>query len=1216
MIHVDRDSTAPKRVGDDSGRIDPRFPDHRSIKGRGRVVPMTQPFRLETGGRVARGHKIGFRFDGRDYAGLQGDTLASALLANGVHLVGRSFKYHRPRGILSAGSEEPNALVTVDRGGGRITPNVRATQIELYEGLTATSQNRWPSLEFDAGAAAGWASPLLSAGFYYKTFLWPPAFWAMLYEPAIRAAAGLGKAPTGPDPDRYVHQYTHCEILVIGAGPAGIAAALAAASTGVRVMLCDEQAELGGSLLTETCAVIDGKPASDWLSEALASLEGRVTLLPRTTAFGWYPDNMIGLHERLADHLENPDPNLPRERLWQVRAREVILATGAIERPLVFPHNDRPGIMLAGAARSYANRWAVAPGRAVAVAAADDSAYTAALDLQRAGVIVAAILDQRRKPRPIAEEARAAGLIVRNGTRVEATSGRKHITALSLGNRQGTIECDALLMSGGWTPSVHLFSQSRGKLRFDETIGAFLPGEAAARVRCAGACTGVFGLAACLDSGYAAGNTSVQRTFSVAGVRDTAPSRPHAPAAPHPSAFVDFQNDVTTKDLSVATQEGFRSIEHVKRYTTSGMATDQGKTSNINTLATVAGLTGRTMTDVGLTSFRPPFTPVTFGAFAGTARGALFDPVRHAPLHDWAAAQGAVFEDVGTWKRARYFPRSGETMHDAVSRECLAVRNACGILDASTLGKIEVAGPDAAAFLDRIYVNDVASLPIGRCRYALLLGEDGFIRDDGVIARLADDRFHVTTTTGGAASVLHMMEDYLQTEFPALRAWLTSTTEHWATIALQGPLSRSILAALVEGIDITAMPHMGVRECNVAGVRARLFRVSFTGEAGFEIAIPASQAGAVWDALMGVGKPTPYGTEAMHVLRAEKGFVIVGQETDGTVIPADLGFGGIGRNKHDFVGKRSLSRPDMLRKDRRQLVGLLTDDPAAVLEEGAQILAKTLPLPLREAAGGRGNSGTVRGDFTRPRNPLSAPSTSLGHVTSAYWSATLGRSIALALVFNGQARIGDKLIIPMPNGPIPVSVVAPVFFDPEGQRLNTHVPIQAGCVAAARANPTQATTRLIVRAPASAMTAIGLALGVLLGSVPNRAVRGRDRAALWLGPDEWLAIAPSSDNGLADRVIAATQHASVVDVSDRFETIALNSPHAAWLLNGFCALDLAPHIFPVGMCTRTLFGKAEIVLWRTASDGFHIEVARSLARYVRQCLDEAQRGFLAAPDVC
>ena len=1134
---------------------------------------MTQPFRLDAGGRIERAKTIHFRFDGRAYTGHPGDTLASALLANGVHLVGRSFKYHRPRGIVSAGSEEPNALVTIDRGGGRITPNLRATQVELYEGLNATSQNRFPSLRWDVGAAAGWFAPLLSAGFYYKTFLWPPAFWSRVYEPAIRAAAGLGRAPAMADPDCYTQQYTHCEVLIVGAGPAGIAAALAAASTGARVMLCDEQAELGGSLLSEATATIDGKPAATWLAESLDSLRGRVTLLPRTTAFGWYPDNMIGLVERLTDHLPALEPDQPRERLWLVRARQVILATGAIERPLVFPNNDRPGTLLAGAVRSYATRWAVAPGRAVVIATNDDGAYRAAIDLHRADVPVVAILDQRRQPGPIAEIARAAGLIVRAGARVEGSVGRQRIAAARVANGQGTIDCDALLMSGGWTPTVHLFSQSRGKLRFDPVLGVFLPDVSPTRVRCAGACNGVFDLAGCLESGYAAGEASAPRTFVLDGAPLLAASLPPEAVPAHPLAFVDFQNDVTTKDLSNATQEGFGSIEHLKRYTTTGMATDQGKTSNVNALATVAGLTGRTLPEVGLTTFRPPYTPVTFGTLAGPARGALFEPVRHAPMYDWALAQGAVFEDVGTWKRARYFPQPGESMREAVSRECLAVRNACGILDASTLGKIEVVGPDAAVFLDRMYAVDVGRLPIGRCRYGLLLSEDGFVRDDGVIVRLAADRFHVTTTTGGAAWVLHHMEDYLQTEFPELRAWLTSTTEHWATIALQGPHSRSILEALTEDADLRALPHMSVCEARVAGVPARIFRVSFTGEVGFEIAVPAGQARLVWDALIATGSPTPYGTETMHVLRAEKGFFIVGQETDGTVVPGDLGFGGVGRAKPDFVGKRSLRRPDMLREDRRQLVGVMTEDPAIVLEEGAQVTS---------AAAG------------------------IGHVTSAYFSATLGRSIALAMVAGGRARLDETVTIPMPGGSVPAQVVSSVFHDPTGQRLDGHVTRLARRPAALPEPAPRATTRLIVRAPASALGAIGLALGVLLGTVANRAVRARDRAALWLGPDEWLAM---GDIQVDERALSVAHGASLVDVSDRFETIELTDPDAAWRLNGFCALDLAPHTFPVGMCTRTLFGKVEIVLWRTAMTGFRIEVGRSFAGYVRACLAGADRGF-------
>ncbi|HEY3847702.1 MAG TPA: sarcosine oxidase subunit alpha family protein [Acetobacteraceae bacterium] len=976
---------------------------------------MNQPFRTASGGRIRRDRQLAFSFDGRAYSGCEGDTLASALLANDVHLVGRSFKYHRPRGIVATGAEEPNALVTVDRGAGRVAPNLRATQIALYDGLQAYSQNRWPSLRFDLGATADRFSPLLSAGFYYKTFMWPPAFWKRLYEPAIRAAAGLGRAPRAPDPDRYLHHYAHCEVLVIGGGPAGLAAALAASASGARVILCDEQEEIGGSLLAETDSVIDGKPAASWLDDTLAALgaRGSVTLLPRTTAFGWFPDNFIGLAERVTDHLAAPDPRLPRERLWQVRAAAVVLAAGAIERPLVFPNNDRPGVMLADAARVYLQRYGVKVGGRVMVATAGDSAYRTAMTLHAAGVTIAGIADARPTPESAAVmTAYDAGLPVFAGTTIAGTSGRLRLREVFLSGRWTALACDTLLMCGGWTPSVHLFSQSRGKLRFDEAIGAFVPGEPIAGVHCAGACTGTFDLAACLDEGFAAGETAARghaapaRAVSVAASAMTAGA-----AAPHGKAFVDLQNDVTTKDLWIATHEGFRAIEHVKRYTTAGMATDQGKTSNINALATVAGMVRQPVPAVGHTTFRMPYTPVTFGMLAGAGRGQLLDPVRQTPLHEWAVANDAVFEDVGAWKRARCFPRAGEDEHAAVARECRAVRNTVGLLDASTLGKIEVVGADAAEFLDRLYTIDMSNLAPGRCRYALLLGENGFVLDDGIVARLAPDRFHVTTTTGGAASVLHHLEDYRQTEFSRLRVWLTSVTEQWGVIAVQGPKARDVIAPVVEGIDLAAMPHMSVRSGRVAGVAARLFRVSFSGELGYEINVPAGFAQAVWDAVFTAGAAfdiAPYGTEAMHVLRAEEGFFMVGQETDGTVTPDDLDLAWmVTRKKRDFVGKRSLLLPDMERADRRQLVGLLTTDVRVVLEEGAQLIADAQP---------------------------SVPSATLGHVTSAYWSETLQRSIALALVSGGRARIGSTLYVPMTDRVIPVTVASPAFPDSAGMR--------------------------------------------------------------------------------------------------------------------------------------------------------------------------------------
>ena len=989
-------------------------------------------FRTASGGRIDRARPLRFSFDGRTLHGVQGDTLASALLANGVHLVGRSFKYHRPRGILSAGADEPNALVNLSRDTARSTPNVRATMIELYQDLKAVSQNRYPSLAFDVGAISNLLSPLLPAGFYYKTFKWPASWWKKVYEPAIRASAGLGRAPTLPDPDRYVPRWAHCDVLVVGAGPAGLAAALVAADAGAQVILCDEQNEFGGSLLAETTATIEGKSAQTWAAETVAALQKhpRVTLLPRTTAFGYSAHNMIGLSERVTDHLAAPSANLPRERLWQVRVREVVLATGALERPLVFPHNDRPGILLADAARTYANRYGVLPGKRVVVATANDSAYRAALDLHAAGATVAAIADIRPDPDgALVAQARAAGIPVRTATSVVRTGGSKRVSWAALaavaGGSPEAVPCDAVLMSGGWTPSVHLFSQSRGKLRFDADQQAYIPDVSVERERSAGACRGVFGIAAALADGAAAGEAAAKAAGHGGAKAQTLPATGDAagaggwlglvPNAAATKAFVDFQNDVTAKDVKLAVREGMRSIEHIKRYTTTGMATDQGKTSNLNALGVASDALQTPIPQIGHTTFRSPYTPVTFGALAGLSRDDLFEPVRATPIHAWAAEHGAAFEDVGMWKRAHFFPRAGEDLHAAVNRECVAVRRSVGIFDASTLGKIEIVGPDAAEFLNRMYVNAWTKLGVGRCRYGILCREDGFVRDDGVVGRIAADRFHVTTTTGGAAGVLAMMEDYLQTEWPDLDVWLTSTTEQFAVIAIQGPKAREVIAPLVEGLDISRehFPHMSVAECKVAGVPARLFRVSFSGELGFEVNVPADYGRAVWEALYASGHQhgiTPYGTETMHVLRAEKGFIIVGQDTDGTNTPDDAGVGwAVAKSKRDFVGKRSLARASMSNPARKQLVGLMTVDGKTVLEEGAQLV----------------------------ENPNQAvPMTLLGHVTSSYFSASLGHPIALAMLSGGRARIGSTLHVPMPGGAITVRVTKPVFYDPEGARLD------------------------------------------------------------------------------------------------------------------------------------------------------------------------------------
>ena len=863
--------------------------------------------------------------------------------------------------------------------------------------------------------------------------MWPRSFWDRVYEPAIRAAAGLGRAPSEPDPDRYQHAHAHCDVLVVGAGPAGLAAALAASESGKRIMLVDEQAEMGGALLHELTSTIDGKSAWAWLEDAVARLKSRenVTLLPRTTAFGYYNHNHLGLVQRVTDHLAKPHPDLPRERLWQVRAGEVVLATGAHERPLVFAGNDRPGIMLAESLRVFVNRYGVVPGQRAVIVTSGASAYAAAADLKAVGIEVT-VVDARSHNDCAVEAAalRAAGCEVLAGHTVLGSRGRKHVSGLivatvgasgAVGARR-ILPCDCVGLSGGWTPAVHLFSQSRGKLGFDAAIDAFIPGTSAQAERSAGAARGTYQLLACLAEGWSAGAAAAglarQRKFTASASRTGfQPIRmlPTDAAKERGRAFVDLQNDVTAKDIRLAVREGFESIEHVKRYTTTGMATDQGKTSNMSALGLVAEALDKSVAETGTTTFRPPYTPVTFAALVGPNRGGLFDPIRTTPIHDWAVARGAVFEDVGLWKRARCFPLPGEDMHAAVARECTAVRMRVGMFDASTLGKIEVAGPDAAEFLNRIYTNAFTRLEPGRCRYGLMLKEDGYIFDDGVVARLARDRFHVTTTTGGAARVLQHMEDYLQTEWPGLEVYLTSITEQYAVIAVQGPKAREVLTPLVGGIDLgnAAFPHMSVRAGTVCGGPCRLFRVSFTGELGYEINVPSDYGQPVWEALIERGRAfdiAPYGTEAMHVLRAEKGFIVVGQETDGTTTPDDVGLAGmIARSKPDFVGCRSLMRPDLVAPGRKQLVGLVVEGGREILEEGAQIVADPAqPIPMRM----------------------------LGHVTSSYWSASCGRSIALALVAAGRSLIGRRLYATTPAGFAEVGVCNPVFFDRTGARVH------------------------------------------------------------------------------------------------------------------------------------------------------------------------------------
>jgi len=1009
-----------------------------------------QSYRLADGTAIDRARPLTFTFNGRRYQGFAGDTLASALLANGVRLVGRSFKYHRPRGILSAGVEEPNALVQLETGA-TTQPNVQATMLELYDGLNATSVNCWPSVEWDAASAFGFASALLPAGFYYKTFMWPVSLWPR-YEKMIRDAAGLGKCPTVPDPDTYDHRHAHCDVLVVGGGPAGLAAALAAAESGARVILAEQHAVFGGQLLVnggpDWGERVDGLDGAAWNARMVEGLTAfpEVTLLRRTTAYAYYDHNYIGLLERRHEGARKPNgagKTDARERLWRVRAKQVVLATGAIERPIAFAENDLPGVMLASAVRKYVQRQGVVPGKRTVVFTNNDDAYRTVLALAEVGAEVAAVVDVRREiVSPLREAARQQGIDVLEGWAVVRAAGGKHgvgsVTAMALdetGRPHGSarrIACDCVAVSGGWNPAIHLFSQSGGKAAWDETQNCFVPGRSVQAEHTAGACRGRFALADVLADGTAAGlaaaaltghPTPNARSAPAAETFEETPAQPYW-IVPEPvgtkagdgrfkKRFLDLHNDVTVADIELAAREGYDSSEHAKRYTTLGMGTDQGKTGNIHGLKVLADVRNATIPQVGTTTFRPPYTPVTLGAFAGRNVGAFFDPIRRTPMHDWHLAAGCTFEAVGQWHRPWYFPKDGETMRQAVDRECLAARTGVGILDASTLGKIDIQGPDARTLLNWVYTNAWTKLAVGRCRYGLMCTEDGMVFDDGVTARLGEQHYWMSTTSGNAARVLGWLEEWLQTEWPHLRVFCNSVTESWATASICGPSARTLLARLTDlDVSTEAFPHMTWRAATVAGIPARIFRVSFTGEVSYEITVPARYGLSLWTTLMETGADlgiTPFGTETMHVLRAEKGFIIAGQETDGAVTPLDLGMDWAISKQKDFLGKRSLKRSDTARDDRKQLVGLLTADPAHVLPEGGQIVAD---------------------------RPERFPAPMLGHVTSSYYSANLGRSIALALVKDGRRRQGQTVYAGTAEQIVPAVIADTRFFDPDGSRMH------------------------------------------------------------------------------------------------------------------------------------------------------------------------------------
>ncbi|MBW7922911.1 MAG: sarcosine oxidase subunit alpha family protein [Rubellimicrobium sp.] len=991
--------------------------------------------RLAQGGRlIDRSRQVSFTFDGKTFRGHPGDTLASALLAGGQVVMGRSFKYHRPRGAVAYGVEEPNALVNLGEEG-RFEPDTRATTQEIFDGLVAESQNRWPSLDWDIGAVNSLFARFLPAGFYYKMFIHPRAAWKHLFEPFIRRSAGLGRAPRARDADRYEHFYAHVDVVIAGGGVAGLAAALAAGRSGKRVLLVEQSGHWGGRAVVDG-ARIDGKEAADWVADAVAALDAmpNVTLRTRAMAAGVYDHGYVLVHERLTDHLA--DKSGLRQRLWRVRAGRIINAAGALERPLSFAGNDVPGVMLASAMRDYLVNHAISPGDRTVIVTNNDDAYRTALALHEAGLIVPAVLDAR----PVAdgelpERARAAGIRVETGRAVVRVKGRSHVTGVEVGLHVGEgsvleeIACDAVAMSGGWSPVVHLWSHCGGKLNWDEAQAHFRPdperpplgADGTGFVRCVGASNGHLrtgdGIAdavagAAWATGADAGKAPAGEDADEGALMPVWLMPQGAGVKLRAKMWLDYQNDVKVSDVQLAAREGYESVEHTKRYTTLGMATDQGKLSNINGLAVLSGALNAAIPQVGTTTFRPPYVPYTLGAIAGSAARETFMPLRKTQMDSWHVEQGAEFEPVGLWRRPYSYPRLGETVKDSVAREILNTRKNVGILDASTLGKIIVKGPDAGRFVDMMYTNMMSNLAVGRCRYGLMCNEQGFLVDDGVVARLSEDTWLCHTTSGGADNVHAQMEEWLQTEWWDWQVYTANVTEQWGQIGVVGPNARKVLEKL-GGMDVSkeTLPFMHWAEGELAGFPVRIFRISFSGELSYEIAVPAGQARGLWDAILAAGAEfgmQPYGTEALHVMRAEKGFIMIGDETDGTVIPQDLGLNwAISKKKDDFIGKRGQQREHMVDPLRWKLVGLETED-GSVLPEGAYAVA-----PGDNANGQRNVQGRV---------------------TSTYHSPTLGRGIAMGLVERGPDRMGEMLEFGAGADPVRAKIVDPVFYDKAGEK--------------------------------------------------------------------------------------------------------------------------------------------------------------------------------------
>ncbi|MDA0992652.1 MAG: sarcosine oxidase subunit alpha family protein [Proteobacteria bacterium] len=970
--------------------------------------------RLPDGGRIDRTQPVRFRFNGKEYGGFLGDTLASALLANGVLLVARSFKYHRPRGIWSAGAEEPNALVTVGTGARR-EPNTRATTVEIYDGLVANSQNAWPSVGFDIGAINNLLSRFFSAGFYYKTFMWPGARGWRIYEHFIRRAAGMGKVAKTADPDRYERIEAFCDLLIVGSGPAGIAAAQTAARSGVRVILVDENAEHGGSIARG--AIDHASELREWASGALAELAGLpdVTVLSRCTAFGYYDGNVLGLVERVSDHLAAAEEGMPRQRHWIVRARQVVLATGAIERPLLFANNDLPGIMSASAAHCYLSEFAVCPGGEVVIYTNNDSAYSTALAFAPHASVT--LVDTRAEPAPkLLAACRRADVIVRTGAVIRRAIGSRRVRAVAIEN-YANIGCDLLLTAGGWTPTIALHSQAGGRPVYAAESQCFLPGVARESWVAAGACNGAFDTPTCLEQGRFAATRAIEAigvtpaTIVIPACTTRGDMIPGPQPVPHGKCFVDMQNDVTTDDLDLASREGYRSAELLKRYTTLGMGTDQGKTSNVNALSLLAKSRSESVPDIGVTTFRPPYTAVTMGAIAGRKQGRHILPTRVTPLHNWNEQHGALMSDAGLWKRALAYPRGDENRQAAAIREAAHVRSAVGTCDVSTLGKIDIQGPDAKEFLERLYVNRWSNIKPGKARYGVMLQDDGFVFDDGTTSCLDENHYFMTTTTDRAEPVLRNIEYLLQVVWPQLRVHVCDMTDQWAGIAVAGPRSRESLQPLFADA-ITSLPFMGVVDVSYGGQTVRVVRISFSGELGYEVYAPSGIGEElVQELYLKNDSPgiAPYGLDAMDILRIEKGHV-TGAEIDGNRTLADLGLARMARSDNRFLGAAMMKRPGLVDDRRPQLVGLEPLDPAQAISAGSHLVVES-----------------------RPREP----SASLGEISSACFSPALNRHIGLGFLRGGEG-LHDSIVYaanPLGGTHIAVRVVSPHFFDDKGERL-------------------------------------------------------------------------------------------------------------------------------------------------------------------------------------